>query len=130
DGGAAREHLCAVLRIARGRGGTWFCRGSPSGRKPLLELSASLLRREGDDYWLVKPAERGKIKVDEVPFTAVEVNAAGSGRSQALTFRTHLDDEGGADAQHPIRVGHAPDGQEPRPYNLVADPLAGPILPP
>jgi len=129
-GGSARQQFCGEIDIRIGRDGTWFYHGSPIGRKPLVKLFASVLRREGDDYWLVTPAERGKIKVDEVPFTAVEVNAAGSGRSQALTFRTNLDDEVVADAQHPIRVDHAAEGQEPRPYILVRDRLEARILRP
>ena len=127
---SARQQFCGEIDIRIGRDGTWFYHGSPIGRKPLVKLFASVLRREGDDYWLVTPAERGKIKVDEVPFTAVEVNAVGSGPSQALTFRTNLDDEVVADAQHPIRVAHAADGQEPRPYILVRDRLEARILRP
>jgi hypothetical protein len=97
----------------------------------LVKLFASVLRRERDgDYWLVTPAERGRIKVDEVPFTAVEVNAAGTGPSQALTFRTNLDEEVTADALHPIRVANDPGSQEPRPYILVRDGLEARILRP
>ena len=104
-GNLARQPLCGDIDIRVGRDGTWFYHGSPIGRKPLVKLFASVLRREGDgEYWLVTPAERGRIKVDDVPFTAVEVNAAGSGTRQSLTFRTNLDEEVTADAAHPIRV--------------------------
>jgi hypothetical protein len=130
-GGSARQQFCGEIDIRIGRDGTWFYHGSPIGRKPLVKLFASVLRRDdAGDYWLITPAERGKIKVDEVPFTAVEVNAAGSGRAQALTFRTNLDEEVTADAEHPIRVAHAADGQEPRPYILVRDCLEARILRP
>ena len=129
-GGSARQTFCGEIDIRIGRDGTWFYHGSPIGRKPLVKLFASVLRREDDDYWLVTPAERGRIKVDDVPFTAVEVNAAGAGRSQVLTFRTNLDDEVIADAQHPIRVAYAPDSDEPRPYILVRDRLEARILRP
>ena len=44
--------------------------------------------------------------VEDVPFIAVEVDAAGAGRDQRLTFRTNLDDVVTADAQHPIRVAY------------------------
>jgi uncharacterized protein len=130
-GNSARQQFCGDIDIRIGRDGTWFYHGSPIGRKPLVKLFASVLRRDSDgDYWLVTPAERGKIKVDEVPFTAVEVRAAGSGRSQSLTFRTNLDDEIVADAAHPIRVSHAPGSGEPRPYILVRDGLEARILRP
>src|SRR5215813_2087022 len=130
-GTSARQQFCGEIDIRIGRDGTWFYHGSPIGRKPLVKLFASVLRREEDgDYWLVTPVERGRIKVDEVPFTAVEVNAAGSGPSQTLTFRTNLDDDVAADAEHPIRVTYAADGGEPRPYILVRGRLEARILRP
>ena len=130
-GSSARQQFCGEIDIRIGRDGTWFYHGSPIGRKPLVKLFASVLRRDdAGDYWLVTPAERGKIKVDEVPFTAVEVNAAGASESQSLTFRTNLDDEVTADAQHPIRIDYAADGREPRPYILVRDRLEARILRP
>jgi len=129
-GSSARQQFCGEIDIRIGRDGTWFYHGSPIGRKPLVKLFASVLRREGDDYWLVTPVERGRIKVDDVPFTAVEVNAAGTGPSQVLTFRTNLDDEVAADAEHPIRVAYATDSGEPHPYILVRDRLEARILRP
>src|SRR5262245_6819742 len=129
-GTSARQQFCGEIDIRIGRDGTWFYHGSPIGRKPLVKLFASVLRREGDDYWLVTPAERGRIKVDDVPFTAVEVNATGSGADQTLILRTNLDDEVAADAHHSIRVAHDPDSAEPRPYILVRDRLEARILSP
>jgi uncharacterized protein len=102
------------LRIARD--GTWHYCGSPIGRLPLVKLFASVLRREADgSYWLVTPAERGRIEVEDVPFLAVELTIAGEGRSQQLIFRTNLDDIVTAGSDHPLRVETAVDGQ-PAPY--------------
>ncbi|MGE0118070.1 MAG: DUF1285 domain-containing protein [Dongiaceae bacterium] len=130
-GTSARQQFCGDIDMRIGRDGTWFYHGSPIGRKPLVKLFASILQRDNEgDYWLVTPVERGKIKVEDVPFTAVEVTAAGSGRSQSLTFRTNLDDEVTADAIHPIRVSYAPGSEEPRPYILVRDGLEARILRP
>ena len=56
------------MRIARD--GTWFYRGSPIHRKPLVKLFSTVLKRaESGEYWLVTPAERGRIQVDDAPFT-------------------------------------------------------------
>ena len=130
-GTSARQVFCGDIDIRIGPDGTWFYHGSPIGRKPLVRLFASVLRREDDgEYWLITPAERGRIKVDDVPFTAVEVNAAGAGPAQSLTFRTNLDDEVVADADHPIRVAHDPDSGEPRPYIMVRERLEARILRP
>ena len=110
------------IRIARD--GTWFYQGSPIGRKPLVKLFASVLTRdEAGDYWLETPVERGRIEVDDAPFTAVEVTASGSGEDMELTFRTNLDDEVVAGADHPIRVEEELATREPSPYVLVRDEL-------
>ncbi|MEZ5832779.1 MAG: DUF1285 domain-containing protein [Dongiaceae bacterium] len=120
------------MRIARD--GTWFYRGTPINRKPLVKLFSTVLRRENDgEYWLVTPAERGRIAVEDAPFTAVEVAAAGAGRDQVLTFRTNLDEFVIVDCDHPIRVAHQRNatnqpGGEPRPYVLVRPGLEALIL--
>ena len=105
------------MRIVRD--GTWFYRGSPIGRLPLVKLFASVLRREADGrYWLVTPAERGRVTVEDVPFVAVAVDMQGQGRDQRLIFRTNLDEIVTAGPDHPLRVETAADGT-PAPYILV-----------
>ncbi|MGQ0674841.1 MAG: DUF1285 domain-containing protein [Rhodospirillales bacterium] len=102
------------------REGVWHYRGSPIGRKALVRLFSTVLRREADgSYWLVTPAERGRIVVDDAPFMAVAVETHGAGRAQSLRFRTNVDDEIAADKAHPIRVVHDPVTLEPRPYVTV-----------
>ena len=109
------------MRIARD--GTWFYRGSPISRQPLVKLFASVLRREPDgSYWLVTPAERGRIEVEDVPFLAVALTAEGEGHAQRLIFRTNLDEFVTAGPDHPLRVETAASGG-PVPYILVRDGL-------
>ena len=114
------------MRIARD--GSWYYRGSPIGRKELVCLFASVLKREADgSYWLETPVERGRIDVDDVPFIAVEMwwrNCAdpfspNPEPRQCLTFRTNLDEMVTANAQHPIRVLIDPKSREPRPYITI-----------
>ncbi|MDP6951921.1 MAG: DUF1285 domain-containing protein, partial [Alphaproteobacteria bacterium] len=82
--------LCGDIDIRIGRDGTWFYHGSPIGRKPLVRLFASVLRREADgDYWLVTPVERARIRVDDAPFLAVAMAVHGSGRDQRLEFHSN-----------------------------------------
>jgi hypothetical protein len=109
------------MRIARD--GTWFYRGSPIGRLPLVKLFASVLRREADGrYWLVTPAERGRVEVEDVPFLAVAVTVEGEGRDQRLILRTNLDEFVTAGPDNPLRVETAASG-EPAPYILVRNGL-------
>ena len=110
---------CGDLGIRIGRDGTWFYRGSPIGRLPLVKLFASVLHREVDgSYWLVTPAERGRIDVEDVPFLAVELTVDGEGRDQQLIFRTNVDDIVTAGPDHPLRIETTASG-EPAPYILV-----------
>jgi hypothetical protein len=115
------------MRIARD--GTWFYRGSPINRVSLVKLFASVLRREPDGrYWLVTPAERGRVTVEDVPFIAVAVDAEGEERDRNLIFRTNLDEIVTAGPDHPLRIETAADGT-PAPYILVRPGLeAGPGL--
>ena len=102
--------------------GTWTYHGSPIGRPALVKLFAGVLRRdEAGDYWLITPAERGRIVVDDAPFVAVEMSAVGDGRQAVLSFRTNLDDEVTAGPEHPIRVAFDGENGQPRPYILVRD---------
>jgi hypothetical protein len=115
------------MRIARD--GTWFYHGSPIGRIALVKLFATVLRRDDDgDFWLITPAERGRITVEDVPFVAVEVQAEGEGDTRMLSFRTNLDEWVTAGPDHPIRVAHSVAGgaelsDAPAPYILIRDRL-------
>ncbi len=112
--------ICDDLNMRIARDGTWFYHGSPISRKPLVRLFASVLSRdENGVYWLTTPVEKGRVEVDDAPFLAVAVEVTGTGKDQLLRFRTSLDDEITAGADHPLRVELDPASQEPAPYVLV-----------
>ncbi|GGF07635.1 hypothetical protein GCM10011611_11370 [Aliidongia dinghuensis] len=122
---------CGDFNIRIARDGTWYYRNSPIRRLPLVKLFATVLRREADgSYWLVTPAERGRIEVEDAPFVAVELEAEGQDRDQSLTFRTNLDDKVVVGENHPLRVATAPGTDEPRPYVLVRPGLEALLLRP
>jgi hypothetical protein len=121
---------CGDLEIRIARDGTWHYRGSPIGRLPLVKLFASVLRRETDGhYWLVTPAQRGRVEVEDVPFLAVAVTAEGHGVDQQLIFRTNLDEFVTAGPDTPLRIETAANG-EPAPYILVRDGLEARLVRP
>jgi len=68
---------------------------------------------------LVTPAERGRISVEDAPFLAVELDVAGAGPAQSLSFRTNMDEIVTADEAHPLRVATDPVSGAPSPYILV-----------
>ena len=90
----------------------------------LVKLFSRVLHRDaGGVYWLITPAERGRVTVEDAPFLAVEVIRGGEGRDQALSLRTNLDEIVTLDAEHPLRVATAAGTDEPRPYVLVRNGL-------
>lgn len=101
------------------RDGTWFYEGTPIGRPGLVKLLATILWREGDDYFLVTPVEKVGITVEDAPFVAVDFDVTGEGVEQVLTFVTNLDDKAKAGPDMPIRVLRDPDTGEPSPYVLI-----------
>ena len=118
------DDICGDFGLFIRRDGTWFYRGSPIGRKPLVKLFASVLRRDdAGGYWLVTPAEKGRIEVEDVPFIAVEASITGAGREQTVTLRTNLDEFVTISREHPLRVESDPMSGTPAPYVLVRNRL-------
>lgn len=111
--------FCGDLDMRIARDGTWFYLGTPIGRFELVRLFSSILKREGDKYFLVTPVEKVGIIVDDAPFVAVDFEAAGVGADQVLTFTTHVGDTAVAGPDHPIRVLRDPESGEPSPYVMV-----------
>lgn len=114
---------CGDIGLKIGRDGTWYYRESAIGRKPLVRLFASVLRREEDGrYYLVTPAEKVLVTVEDAPFLAVEMRVEGTGRQQRLSFRTNIDDWVAAGTGHPLSFRVATGGSSV-PYILVRDRL-------
>src|SRR5678815_4605515 len=83
---------CGDIGLRIGRDGTWYYQNSAIGRKPLVKLFATVLRQEKDGrHYLVTPAEKVLIHVEDAPFLAVGMTVEGSGERQRLGFRTNLD---------------------------------------
>ncbi|MBE3636920.1 DUF1285 domain-containing protein [Mangrovicoccus algicola] len=118
--GPAPVHLwdppfCGDLDMRIARDGTWFYQGSPIARPAMVRLFASVLKREGDAYFLVTPAEKVGITVEDVPFLAVDFAVAGDGADRVLTFVTNTGEEVAAGPGHAIRMETGADA-DPAPY--------------
>jgi uncharacterized protein len=107
--------FCGDIDMEIRRDGSWFYMGTPIGRPALVRLFASILKREGDDYFLVTPVEKVGIRVQDCPFLAQDVAATGSGAAQELRFTTNVGDEVLAGAENPIEVSRDPETGEPAP---------------
>ncbi len=122
--GPAPVHLwnppfCGDIDMRIARDGTWFYLGTPIGRAPLVKLFSSILKREGDAYFLVTPVEKVGIKVDDAPLLATDFDVEGAGPSQTLTFTTKTEDRATLGPDHPLRVERDAATGEPSPYILI-----------
>jgi hypothetical protein len=69
----------------------------------LVKLFASVLKREGEKYFLVTPVEKCGIVVDDAPFVAVELVTEQTPAGRVLRFRTNVDDWIACGPEHPLR---------------------------
>src|SRR5262249_37901527 len=80
----------------------------------------SVLRHDPDGkYYLVTPAEKCGITVDDAPFVAIRMSAEGWGREQVITFETNTDDVVTLDEAHPMRVADEEGTGGLKPYVLI-----------
>ncbi len=119
--GPAPVHLwnpafCGDLDIRIARDGQWYYLGTPIGRAPLVRLFSNILKREGDQYFLVTPAEKVGIKVDDAPLYVVDCDRMGEGTAQILRLTTKTEEVVTLDADHALRVQRDPVTDEPSPY--------------
>ena len=114
---------CGDIAIRIARDGTWFHEGTPIGRKELVRLFSTILRKDEDGFVLVTPAEKMRIVVEDAPFLAVLLDVEGTGSAQKLSFTTNVGDVTVADAVNPIRVETDPQTNEPAPYVHVRNGL-------
>jgi hypothetical protein len=90
------------MRIARD--GTWFHDGAPIGRKELVRLFASVLRKDDEGFVLVTPAEKLSILVEDAPFLALLLDRDGKGPDQMLTLTTNVGDRVVLGPEHGLRM--------------------------
>ena len=108
--------FCGDIDMRIGADGTWFYQKTPIGRSALVKLFASVLKREGDKYFLVTPVEKVGIVVDDAPFLAVEMNTSADKAGRVLQFRTNVDDWISAGPGHALRFEPQPKTGGLKPY--------------
>lgn len=89
-----------------GADGTWWHEGAPITRPAMRRAFARLLWRDADrQHWLVTPAQRLSIAVEDAAFRAVDVVR----QNGNLVFRLDTDELVVACPDHPIRAQGDPD---------------------
>jgi uncharacterized protein len=108
--------FCGDIDMRIGGDGTWYYLKTPIGRPALVRLFASVLKREGEKYFLVTPVEKIGIAVDDAPFLAVEMMIEQSPRGRILQFRTNIDDWVACGPEHVLRFAQEPATGGLKPY--------------
>jgi hypothetical protein len=111
--------FCGDLDMRIARDGTWFYLGTPIGRPELVRLFSTILRRDGEKFFLVTPVEKVGITVDDAPFVAVDFDVLRGEGDPVLRFVTNVGDTVEAGPERPIRVVRDAKTGEPSPYVLV-----------
>lgn len=90
--------FCGDIDLQIKHNGQWFYMGTPIGRMSLVKLFASVLKKEGDDYFLVTPVEKVGIRVEDVPFVITEWHQENS----FLMMQTNVGDQAIVSEENPV----------------------------
>jgi uncharacterized protein len=111
---------CGEIGLKIRADGVWLYRGSPIRRDALVKLFAGVLHKEPDGRtYLVTPAEKVDVAVEDAAFLAVAMDVRGSGRAQELVFTTNVGDLVLCGPAHPLRFAVQAPGGGLKPYVLV-----------
>ncbi|MDV6317322.1 DUF1285 domain-containing protein [Idiomarina sp. HP20-50] len=95
---------CGEIPIYIASNGDWFYQGSQIKRQALVKLFASVLVVEDGDYFLVTPAEKVKITVEDTPFVIVDWQQREEEDQQFLLLTTNIGDTLVLSSEHPLTM--------------------------
>lgn len=105
--------FCGNMNLVIKRNGQWWHEGTPFTRAPLIKLFASVIKKEGEDYFLVTPVEKLSITVEDVPFVVID----DEWKDGVIKVTTSCGDQMFIGEEHPIEIREF-DGHDV-PYCLV-----------
>lgn len=112
--------LCGDIDVVIKSDGSWWHDGGRIGRKGLIGLFASVLRKDEDgETYLVTPVEKLLITVERAHFVATRLDVEGEGEDTRMFFTTDYGGTVEAGPDNPIRVETDPETLEPSPFVLV-----------
>lgn len=115
---------CGEIDMHIRQDGTWYYGGTPFTRERMVRLFARVLKREGDDFYLVTPVEKVKIRVDDAPFVIVDMDQQWKDGQSWWVATTNVGDRVVLDSDHRLWVETNAAG-ESLPYIHVRSNLNG-----
>ncbi len=103
--------FCGDMDIEIKADGVWHYMGSPINRLPLVKLFASVLTIRDNEYFLVTPVEKVRIKVEDAAFVVTQWRQ----ESEMIVFTTNVGDEFVLSEQYAMTL---PIGGQPAPLYL------------
>lgn len=91
---------CGDIGMQIKRSGQWFYQDSPIGRKKLVRLFSTILKKQDDQYYLVTPVEKVLVNVEDVPFIIIQWEQTPDG----IQVTTQTDDVFIVSASHPVEL--------------------------
>lgn len=94
--------FCGQMNLVIKRSGQWWHEGTPFTRAKLIKLLSSVLKKEGDDYFLVTPVEKIGISVEDVPF--IVIDASLDENTGLISVSTQTGDTVKIGKDHPVEL--------------------------
>lgn len=106
------------------REGQWFYQGGKINRPAMVTMFSRILKREGDDYFLLTPVEKWRIQVDVAPFVMVSLRTEQDEDSQGVILTTNVGNEVLISAANPFWIEQGIEST-PLPVMMVRNNLPG-----
>ena len=95
---------CGEMPLLIKANGEWWHAGTPFTRAKLVQLFSSVLKREGEAYFLVTPVEKIGIQVEDVPFIIVDSDIIVEDAVTRVSVKTQVGDHFYLDEAHPLEL--------------------------
>ncbi len=99
-----KPELSGDMDMVIKKDGSWIHEGDIIKREKLVRTFSTILKKEGDDFYLVTPVEKWRIQVEDMPFLVVLANIEKSGEGLAITLITNVGDEITLDNAHMLQL--------------------------
>lgn len=95
------------------REGRWYYQGGELTRTAMVKMFSSILKREGDDFYLLTPVEKWRIDVEVAPFLMVSMRVENRGASdQLVVLQTNVGNEVLLSEENPLWFSESDRGEQ------------------